>query len=341
MTIKQKLILLVFISTVCLNNAFASESSSFQINDESLDFGYNAGFLESATYAMDLGGIPWVDRNSESGSYLLIDGNSIIEGTPVVPPPPPPPPGGGSTGGGGGYPLQIPEYDYDEPVILQANILEERPLQQLPNLPEEELHETAPEKDSEPVSIENSEVIEEPLPYVEPAYEESTFIFTEEEGFLYYETDDGYDELDFIKDLNYEIQPIEIPTKDQLESKDGEVIINGNTGEYFEITAIWIGEDYVSKSFATADENGEFIIKTPGQLNDGEYLVLLYGLEKSDNKIIQTKYTTVKFNIINGKAYVNDITGEVKITCIRWDFILIYAIIILITIYLIWRKLKK
>ena len=343
MALKQKIILLVFILVICASHVLASESSSFQINDESLNFGYNAGFLESTTYAMDLGGITWVDRNSESGSYKLIDGNSIIDGDPFVPPTPPP--SGGSTGGGGGSALQIPDYEDDSPIIAQADIPEERPLKELPEEEEEELHEAPEEPEvSEEVDFpeepEVPEVIEEPLPVVE---EEPTFIFTEEEGFLYYETEDGLDDYDFVTDLDYEVAPlkIEIPTEDKLESEDGEVTIDGNTGENYEITAIWIGEDYVSKSFATANEDGDFIVRTPGKLNDGEYLVLLYGLEKEGNKIIQTKYSTVNFEVVDGKAYVKEITGEVKITCVRWDFIVIYAIIILITCYLIWRKLKK
>lgn len=337
MALKQKLILLAFILALCTSHVLASTSTSFQINDESLDFATNAGFLESTTYAMDLGGITWVDRNSESGSYILIDGNSIIEEDPVIPPTPPPPPSGGG-GGGGGSALILPDDD-EEPIIDEIEIVEEV----------EEVHEAAPSEE-----IAEEEIEEEPIPYVEPLEEliaeeeptleqEPTFIFTEEEGFLYYETTDGLDEYDFVTELDYEVEPIEIviPTEDQLESHDGEIVINGNTGSNYEITAIWMGEDYVARSTVTADDNGEFRVKTPGTLKDGEYMVLLYGLEINENKIVQTKYTTVKFNVIDGKAYVKDIKGDVKLSCVRWDFIALYVIIILITIYTLWRKIRK
>ncbi len=350
MALKQKLILLAFILAICTSHVLASTSTSFQINDESLDFASNAGFLESATYAMDLGGITWIDRNSESGSYILIDGNSILEEVdPVIPPLPP-----SSGGGGGGSALILPDDD-EEPVMDEIVIVEEVHEAAPEEIAEEEVaEEEVVEEEVVEEEVVEEEVVEELISYVEPSEEpiveeesiaeqEPTFIFTEEEGFLYYETTDGLDEYDFVTELDYEVEQIEIviPAEDQLESHDGEIIIDGNTGSNYEITAIWIGEDYVARSTVTADENGKFMVKTPGTLKDGEYMVLLYGLEINENKIVQTKYTTVKFNVIDGKAYVKDIKGDVKLSCVRWDFIALYVIIILITIYTLWRKIRK
>ena len=140
--------------------------------------------------------------------------------------------------------------------------------------------------------------------------------------------------IESIKKQTVAAMCIETPFEKDLKIEDGKVEIEGNAGKNYEVTAVWMGEDYISKSFATADENGKFIIKSSGELKDGEYFVLLYGLEKQKNKIIQTEYSTVKFNIVDGKS-------EVKIHCFRWDFIVLYIIIILITLYSIWRKEKK
>lgn len=332
---------------LCASHVFASTSTSFQINDESLDFASNAGFLESATYAMDLGGITWIDRNSESGSYILVDGNSILEEEDPIIPPLPPPSGGSSSVGGGGGGTALILFDEEDPIIEEEIIVheaapEEEIIEEIipdielaePEEPEVEIVTVTPtttKEDTEDIIMED---IEEEVP---------TFIFTEEEGFLYYETTDGLDEYDFVTELDYEVDPIEIviPIEDQLESHNGEVTIEGNTGSNYEITAIWIGEDYVARSSVIADEKGEFMVKTPANLEEGEYMVLLYGLDVNENRIIQTKYSTVKFDVVDGTAYVKDIKGDVKISCIRWDIFSLYAIIILITLYTLWRKFRE
>jgi len=72
----------------------SSYSSNFSVNDEAVDFSYNADYLNSTSYAMDLGTISWTDRLGESTSYKIIDANSELN-NPVTPPTP----GGGGTGG--------------------------------------------------------------------------------------------------------------------------------------------------------------------------------------------------------------------------------------------------
>ncbi|MBD3156340.1 hypothetical protein GF369_00780 [Candidatus Peregrinibacteria bacterium] len=71
------------------------------MNDESLDFAHNTDYLESGSYTMDLSGVFWTDRPSESASFKVIDSNSDIDTTSPPPPPPPPPSGGGGPIAGG------------------------------------------------------------------------------------------------------------------------------------------------------------------------------------------------------------------------------------------------
>lgn len=76
----------------------SSFSSNYSLNDESLNFAHNTDYLESGSYAMDLSGVFWTDRPSESASFKIIDANSNIDDT--SPPPPPPPDDGGPIAGG-------------------------------------------------------------------------------------------------------------------------------------------------------------------------------------------------------------------------------------------------
>lgn len=128
----------------CANLAQASFSTSYEVNEESLSYGSNAEFLQSSSYMMDLGDLSWVDRTSESSSYRLIDGNSMLDVDSVTPPTPPPPSGGG--GGGGTSPVaggKDPVYDQDSPVIVASDQMTER---ELNDLPDQELHGAPEEK---------------------------------------------------------------------------------------------------------------------------------------------------------------------------------------------------
>jgi len=78
------------------NFAYASSySSNFSVRDEAVDFAHNSDYLKSSSYSMDLSGISWTDRPSESASFKIIDSNSDLEAVPT-----PPPSGGGGNAGG-------------------------------------------------------------------------------------------------------------------------------------------------------------------------------------------------------------------------------------------------
>jgi hypothetical protein len=147
--LKQKIAIFILITLSCANLAQASFSTSYELNEESLSYGSNVEFLESASYMMDLGDMAWVDRNSDSLNYALIDGNSMFFDTTVTPPTPPTPP---PTGGGGGSSIaggKAPHYDSDSPIVVSSESAEDRDLNKLPvdQLPvEDQLHEAPEEK---------------------------------------------------------------------------------------------------------------------------------------------------------------------------------------------------
>lgn len=240
MAFKQKLILLAFILLICASHVLASASDSFQVNDESLDFGYNAGLLQSGSFVMDLAGINWVDRNAESDSYIVIDSNSAVG----VSEPASPPSGGGSGGssGGGGSAIIIapdsdlnedPEFESDIPLVSDS---ETQPNRDLTINPEEDpLHESIEENDL---------IIEKP--------------------------------------------PLEI--------------------------------------------YGQPVIKQ--ELYDA------IALDNEDNSYTPKSGNNVGSNQQCDQPYVKNVLDIVKFWCIRWDFIVIYGIIILITIYALWSKRK-
>ncbi len=101
LSLKIKTILCLWL-LVGHSNVYASSfSSNYSVNDESLNFAHNTDYLESGSYTMDLSGVFWTDRPSESASFKVIDANSDIDTTsPPLPPPPPPSGGGGPVAGG-------------------------------------------------------------------------------------------------------------------------------------------------------------------------------------------------------------------------------------------------
>lgn len=137
LSLKIKTILCLYL-LVCSSTVYASSySSNFSINDEALDFAHNSDYLESSSYNMDLSGIFWTDRPSESASFTVIDANSDL--TSVTPPTPPPP-----SGGGGTTPIAGGRPDRGETDVA---IIGSLPQEQRPDL---DLHESAEEDDEEP-----------------------------------------------------------------------------------------------------------------------------------------------------------------------------------------------
>lgn len=127
--LRQKFIILTLIILSCTNFVQASFSTTYELNEESLSYGSNAEFLESTSYMIDLGDMGWVDRNLESASYNVIDGNSMFFDTAITPPTPPTPPPTGGAGGpssiAGGV---VPHYDSDSPVVTSPDQIEDRDL---------------------------------------------------------------------------------------------------------------------------------------------------------------------------------------------------------------------
>lgn len=138
LSLKINLIFCLWI-LVASNSVYASSySSNFSVNDESLDFAHNSDYLESSSYTMDLSGVFWTDRSSQSDSFTVIDSNSDLVA--VTPPPPPPPPGGGGGSVAGGRP------DYEDGETDVA-IIDSLPEEQQP--PDLDLHESAEEEQPE------------------------------------------------------------------------------------------------------------------------------------------------------------------------------------------------
>jgi hypothetical protein len=138
LSLKIKTILCLW-ALIGSSSVYASSfSSNYSVNDESLDFANNAASLESSSFTMDLSGIFWTDRPSESASFVVIDANSDLD--PLVPPPPPPPPGGGGGPIAGGR----PDRDPGETDVAIIGML---PEEQKPDL---DLHESAEEIDEKP-----------------------------------------------------------------------------------------------------------------------------------------------------------------------------------------------
>lgn len=343
---KQKIasVIYVFVLMVSAGFTYASSSSSYTANDENLSFGHNEGYMESSSFALDLSAITWTERYSESGSYTVIDANSDLDLT--ITPPPPPPTGDGGDGPGGGPPM----VDTDVPIIDSISIEEDRELKEEDQIVSEEEEaeaetetETETEKPDEEASIEE-EIIEilRPSPEeVEKMIEEdkNIFIFTEKEPIIYYGLDKKYDDYEFIQIEDYEIAPLKLNVPEEVLDSENEIVqIDGETGKGYEVVTLWLDDDYVGQTYVTADENGKFIIKSPDALEDGKYFVFVYGLYREGNLIVQTNYETVKFEVIDGVAYVKYISDEVKKPCFNFDLLFIYIIIILIALYSLWKK---
>jgi len=332
---KQKIVSVIFVLIVllCANLALASESTSFQTNDENLSFGHNEGYMESTTFALDLSGITWTERFAESTSYTVIDANSDIDLAPPVTPPSPG--GGGGSGPGGGTAPVIG--DNDIPYIASIPTQDELEL----NQPLEEEEEVLEEEEEEMQIVEPQEILHPSAEEIEQMIEEdkNVFIFTEAEPILHYPLDEPYDEYEFVQMMEYEIEPLTIDVPEEvLESVEGEVTVEGDTGAGYQVVALWINDDYMNQSYSTANEAGEFEVRTPDSLPDGKYLVLVYGLQKEGKKIVQTNYETVKFEVVDGKAYVKYVLEEVKKPCFRFDLFAIYIIIVLISLYSLWKR---
>lgn len=137
----------------------SSYSTNYSLNDESLNFGYSAGQMESTTYSSDLSDIYWTERNLRSSSFTIVDSNSkVVKGQPPLPPPPPPPPD--DDGGSGGERPFKPgeEIEFDEPAIVPTEPVEEQ---------EEDLRPAPEEPEPEPAVPEKPGKDEPALP-VEP-----------------------------------------------------------------------------------------------------------------------------------------------------------------------------
>ena len=97
----------MFILGIMINAsiALASSSSSFDVNDESLNYSSSGGLLSSDSYQMDLNDLTWINKYSFSDSFALLDANSMITETGQEPDPDPDPdpdPVPIISGGGGG-----------------------------------------------------------------------------------------------------------------------------------------------------------------------------------------------------------------------------------------------
>lgn len=119
LSLKIKTILCLWLLIGSSSVYASSYSSNFSVDDEALDFAHSTDYLESSSYVMDLSGIFWTDRLSESASFTVIDSNSDIVN---LSPPPPPPPGGGPIAGG------RPDTDSGETdVVIIGALPEEEP----------------------------------------------------------------------------------------------------------------------------------------------------------------------------------------------------------------------
>ncbi len=331
MSEKQKIVSFLVIFILSAGFAYASASSTYQVDDENLNFGTNEGYMESLSYSLDLSSISWTERYSKSGSYTLVDANSDLDLT--LTPPTPPPTGGGvsNTGsGGGGGPLAYS----DIPIISTIPAEESR-----------ELISSEEQAAEEPVQISEQQ---EPIEILKPSPEEveemikedkNIFIFTEDKPIIYYQLDKKYDEYDFIQVTDYDIEPLTLNIPEEvLESDNNHVAIEGKTGSGYEVVAIWFENDHINKSYAVADENGEFKIKSIDILPDDKYFVLIYALKNEGNVIVQTNYKTLEFEIADGIAYVKMILADVKKSCIRFDLSFIYILILITAIYSLCKR---
>ncbi len=310
----------MFVITILLNKSIviASSSTSFQTNDENLSFGHNEGYMESSSFDLDLSSVTWTERYGESSSFTLIDANSDLD-TSVTPPTPPD--GDDDGGGGGGQPIVY----MDIPKIESVSTEDERDL----NKPE-------PEEITEPEEVKETER-QKTFDFLRPSPEEikeigeitdkdkKIFIFTEKEPILYYKSDIDYDDYDFYQIEDYKIEKLKLNVSDY--------VIEGRTGGNYEIVSLWFNDDSVITRKFVSDNEGDFIIDVPDELEADRYFVFVYGLKIDGQKIIQTNY--------EGFTYVKNSLHEVRKTTNNFDLLYIYIIIALTAFYSLWRKNKQ
>jgi sugar-specific transcriptional regulator TrmB len=330
---KQKLITGIFVITILLNKSIvlASSSTSFQTNDENLSFGHNEGYMESSSYALDLSSVTWTERYGESSTFTLIDANSDLD--PSVTPPTPP--DGGDDGGGGSGGSTPPLVYMDIPKIETVATEDERDLNKA------ETEETEEQQKQEEIVIDEQEKPDflRPSPVEIKEIEEITekdekiFIFTEKEPILYYKSQRDYDNYDFYQIEDYNIEPLKLNVSDYIyQDENNKLKITGKTGHNYEIISLWIDNGSVITNKAVSNNEGDFIIDVPDELEEDKYFVFVYGLKIDGQKIVQTNYQSF--------TYVKSFSQQVKKTDNHFDLFAICIIIALTGFYSLWRKNK-
>ncbi len=104
--------------------------------------------------------------------------------------------------------------------------------------------------------------------------------------------------------LEYEPLEVSLPKDGQLNSENNIIQINGNTGAYYGVVAVWENESFVDVSAVVSNRDGNFEIYSPQSLEDGEYKVTLYALSKQDGLLVQTNYQEIIFKLEEGESYV-------------------------------------
>ncbi|MFC1655787.1 hypothetical protein ACFL3C_02875 [Patescibacteria group bacterium] len=135
----------------------------------------------------------------------------------------------------------------------------------------------------------------------EVEFEDGTY-----EAHLLYE-DNSQPETEIItidSSLEYETLELSLPKEGRLDSKNNIIQINGTTGAYYGIVAVWEHESFVDVSAVVSDWDGNFEIYSPQSLEDDEYKVTLYALLKQDDLLVQTNYQEVNFKLESEGAYV-------------------------------------
>ena len=396
------------------NYAYASSySSTFSVDDEALDFAHNTDYLESSSYTMDLSGVFWTDRPSESASFKVIDANSdLVAVSPPIPPIPPIPGGGGSVAGG------RPDSDFGETDSAIIGVLPEdevMPDLDLHGVPEDEPYK--PTKPTvEPVVPNSGEGLEvgtsyddfdgcsaqfevkymDTNPYINdtdgdgvedcdedwvygtnPIIKNDNFIHTgiskakefvytqmkplfvgrsdfgineiyledvvqlelklmdsfTEIGMFFVELKDdlnfiGESELELFNgayystlyingekqekadeifvdpDKDYELLKVDTPDGGTLKSNDKYVYLEGEAGPNYGVVTMWVNEDYIDVSAVVANENGDYSIASPDELEDGLYSIYVYSVYKDNDKFIQTNYHVIPIKMENGVPYI-------------------------------------
>ncbi|MBA4336179.1 hypothetical protein C0416_00200 [bacterium] len=464
--LKIKAILCIFgLATLGWGNCVyaSSYSSSFSLNDEALDFAHNTGSLESASYSMDLSGIFWTDRPSESASFKIIDANSDLV---AVTPPIPPTPGGSGGSVAGGRP-DSDSGETDSALIGALPQEESLPDLNLHGVPEDEAPE--PLKPVKPVIPNYTEVTKietayddfdgcsaqfevkymDTNPYINDTDSDSVedcdedwvygtnpimkndnfihtgiaksdeFVYTQMKPLFVGRSDFGINEIyleDFVQlelklidpfteigmfflelkdDLNfigeseielingtyystlyvkgekqekadevfvdldkdYELLKVDTPDRGTLKSNGRYVYLEGETGSNYGVVAMWVNEDYVDVSAVLAEENGDYIIASPVELEDGLYSIYIYSVYKDNDKFIQTNHHVISIKMENGVPYILGKVLENKVP--EWNvesnytqhasaektdsmnllpYIVFFTIIFISYLLLIWKK---